>query len=89
MKVRIVTVFAGLIVALGLTLASGIPAASPSSAVPARCPNIHHAVEALQSAKGDLERAGHDFCGHKVEAIEATNHALEQLRKAEECDRCR
>ncbi len=53
-----------------------------------RCPNIHKAVAALEAAKHDLETAQHKFCGHRDEAIEATNRALEQLRKAERCDKC-
>jgi hypothetical protein len=36
-----------------------------------------------------MEHAGHDFCGHKVEAMEATRHAVEQLHRAEACDRCK
>jgi hypothetical protein len=63
-----------------------VPMAVP---VPARCPNIHGAVEALRSAKQELEEARHDFCGHRKEALEAIDHSLHELHEAEECDRCR
>ena len=63
-----------------------IPMAVP---VPARCPRIHDAVGTLQSAESELHDAGHDFCGHKVEAMRAVHQAIEQLRAAEGCDRCR
>jgi len=57
--------------------------------VPAHCPNIHEAVEALQNAEGTLREARHDFCGHKVAAMEAVRNALRQLREAENCAQCR
>jgi len=57
-------------------------AAEASSATAARCPNIHKAVGALETALHDMEIAKNDFCGHKAEAMEATRHALEQLKKA-------
>ena len=57
--------------------------------MPNRCPNIHEAIHALESAERDLREARHDFCGHKHEAMEAVHRAIEQLRQAEGCDRCR
>jgi hypothetical protein len=50
-------------------------------------PKIRQAINALQNAKGDLQNAAHDFCGHRVEALEATNHAINQLEKALASDR--
>jgi hypothetical protein len=63
-----------------------VPMAVP---VPARCPNIHEAIRALESAERDMHEARHNFCGHKREAMEATHSAIEQLRAAEACDSCR
>jgi hypothetical protein len=63
-----------------------VPMAVP---VPARCPNIHEAIRALESAERDMHEARHNFCGHKREAMEATHRAIEQLRAAEACDSCR
>lgn len=54
---------------------------------PERHPLIEKAINALQSAKGDLENAAHDYCGHRVEALEATNNAIRQLHLALESDR--
>jgi hypothetical protein len=63
-----------------------VPMAVP---VPARCPNIHEAIRALESAERDMHEARHNFCGHKREAMEATHRAIEHLRAAEACDSCR
>ncbi len=72
--------------------ASAIAAPAPVAMavpMPARCPRIHASIEALQSTEQELRDAGHDFCGHKVEAMKAVRAAIEQLRMAEGCDRCR
>ena len=63
-----------------------VPMAVP---IPARCPNIHGAIEGLRSAEQELRDAGHDFCGRKAEAMRTIHAAIEQLRAAEGCDRCR
>jgi hypothetical protein len=54
--------------------------ATPATATPAEPhPEIREALQALRRAKGHMEHAAHDFGGHRVEAIEATNKAIEQL----------
>jgi hypothetical protein len=59
--------------------ASALPA-TPATATPAEPhPEIREALQSLRRAKGHLEHAAHDFGGHRVEAIEATNRAIEQL----------
>lgn len=104
MKRTIIT-FAAVLAILGfaiLTMLPKAPAASGAVAmaapVPAalmapmpmnHCPNIQHAIDAIQSAMNSMSKANHDYCGHKEEAIAAANHAVEQLRLAEDCDRCR
>jgi len=66
------------------------PAPAPMAVpMPNRCPHIHDAAGALQSAEEELRTGAHDFCGHKVAAMRAVHEALEQLRAAEGCDRCR
>jgi len=66
------------------------PAPAPLAVpMPNRCPNIHGAQEALRSAEQELRDGAHDFCGHKVEAMRAVHLAMEQLRMAEGCARCR
>ena len=54
---------------------------------PERHPLIRKALIALQAARGELQHAAHDFKGHRVEALEATNNAIEQLQRALACDR--
>lgn len=78
----------GLVLILGLLILAGIVMAKPAPPAMARCPRIHEAIHALDVAMEEMDHAGHDFCGHKDEAMEATRRAHEQLRRAEECDRC-
>ena len=52
-----------------------------------RHPHIRAAVNELQSSREELKTAAHDFCGHRVEAIEKIDQALNQLRAALACDR--
>ena len=75
--------------ALGGAVAASVAAFARAARAEGHCPNIHKAYLALDMAKGELERAAHDFCGHRAEALEAVNHALEQLRRAEACDKCK
>jgi hypothetical protein len=58
--------------------ASAVPA-SPAAVPAEKHPEIREALGALRRAKGHMEHAAHDFGGHRVEAIEATNRAIEQL----------
>ena len=69
------------------TTAVAAPAPAPVP-IPPRCPNIHQAVEGLRSARQELDQAGHDFCGHKSNAIDAIDHAIKQLQQAEKCAKC-
>jgi hypothetical protein len=48
------------------------PAAEPH-------PEIREAIAALRRAKGHMEHAAHDFGGHRVEALRATDEAIHQL----------
>ena len=52
-----------------------------------RHPKIRQAIRALERAKDDLSDAAHDFNGHRVEALEATNTAVSRLKMALACDR--
>jgi hypothetical protein len=47
-----------------------------------RHPNIRRAINALRTARNDLEHAGHDFGGHRVEAMQSIDRAIEQLEVA-------
>ncbi|HEY6270513.1 MAG TPA: hypothetical protein VIX19_00795 [Terriglobales bacterium] len=80
------------IIRVALTLCLLVPTAflgaKPAPPVEARCPRVHEAAHALEVALQEMDHASWDYCGHKAEAMEATRHALEQLRRAEQCKDC-
>ena len=47
-----------------------------------RHPEIHKAIRKLKAAKEDLEKAAHDYSGHRVKAIQAIDQALAELEQA-------
>lgn len=65
------------------------PAPTPmAEPMPNRCPSIHEAIGALESAERDLREANHDFCGNKQEAMRSVHASIEHLRGAEACAKC-
>ena len=68
-------------IVLGILLTAGI---ATVSAQPERLrhPRIAKAIEALEDARAYMREAPHDFGGHRVEAMRATDEALKQLRLA-------
>src|SRR5260370_40525830 len=59
--------------------ANALPA-TPANATPAEPhPQIRAAIGALRRAKEHMEHAAHDFGGHRVEALKATDEAVRQL----------
>jgi hypothetical protein len=88
-------VLAGALVA-GMTLAhaqSAGPGAPPAGEEGPhhrgneRHPAIHRAIMSLEEAKRDLQRADHDFGGHRKEALEECEKAIAQLRLALQYDK--
>lgn len=74
------------------TGATAVPSASPNpgatTATPAeRHPEIREAIASLRRAKQHLEHAAHDFGGHRVEAVRATDEAIHQLEDCLKYDR--
>ena len=66
--------------------------AAPETAVKPHHEHEHHpelrkAMRRLRDAKRDLEKATHDYDGHKAKAIEAINSALEELKAAVDSDK--
>jgi hypothetical protein len=64
--------------------AAAVPAATPQpNAAPATPPEPHpeirEALGSMRRAKDHMEHAAHDFGGHRVEAIRATDAAIRQL----------
>ena len=92
MVYRILTLFALVAVICALTFVVSAPAAPPAhngqptataaASAPEAHPEIREAIGALRRAKEHMEHAAHDFGGHRVEAIRATDEAIHQL---EEC----
>ena len=97
MRVRIVGILAVVSLVLAFVFLSSTPAAphkattpaanalpaTPAAATPAEPhPQIREALAALRRAKEHMEHAAHDFGGHRVEALKATDEAIRQL---EEC----
>lgn len=58
---------------------AGTPHPANAAATPEPHPQIHEALASLRRAKEHLEHAAHDFGGHRVEAIRATDEAIRQL----------
>ena len=70
-----------------------VPAAAPAAAEhkehkehKEHHPELHKAMHKLRGAKADLEKAAHDYNGHKAKAIEAIDQALLELKAALESD---
>jgi len=78
---RLVLSTFGLMVLVGSMM---VPTSSKAGGEPH--PLIRRAVVALQAARTDLQNAAHDYCGHRVQALESTNTALSQLQQALQCD---
>ena len=57
------------------------PPAHPAAAAAAEPhPEIRDAIASLRRAKDHMEHAAHDFGGHRVDAIHATDEAIRQLQ---------
>jgi hypothetical protein len=71
---------------------AAIPAATPQpaaapAALPEPHPEIREAIGSLRRAKEHLEHAAHDFGGHRVEALKATDEAIHQLQECLKFDK--
>ena len=59
--------------------ANELPATAAAATPAEPHPQIREALGALRRAKEHMERAAHDFGGHRVEALRATEEAIRQL----------
>lgn len=59
--------------------AAPAPKATPAAAVPEPHPEIREALASLRHARMHLQDAAHDFGGHRVDALKATDEAIRQL----------
>ncbi len=79
--------------ALPLALVAATPSGPARPAAPGAMsyaephPEINAAIRSLERAKLHLQKAAHDFGGHRVEAIRAIDGALEQLKLALQYDK--
>lgn len=64
--------------AVMLALLLALSPASPAQGE--RHPQIRSAIRALENAKRHLQEAAHDFGGHRVDALKATDEAIHQLQ---------
>jgi hypothetical protein len=81
---------AGLTMAVAQTATPGTPSAGsaePQGKGKERHPAIHHAIHALEEAKHDMQRADHDFGGHRKEALDECDKAIGQLKLALQYDK--
>jgi hypothetical protein len=81
---RILSLFAVGAVICALTLVASAPAHTGQSTIATTAPapephrQIREVIAALRRAKEHLEHAAHDFGGHRVEALKATDEAIHQ-----------
>lgn len=59
--------------------ANALPAPPAAATAAEPHPQIREALGALRRAKEHMEHAAHDFGGHRVEALKATDEAIQQL----------
>ena len=52
-----------------------------------RHPEIRRALRNLQQAKGNLQRAAHDLGGHREQALDLVQRAIDQCQQALQGDR--
>jgi hypothetical protein len=93
MKTRIISLLVLATLVLAFTFIAAAPAPNHANSLSAVAPQpaattatptephpeIREALESLRRAKVHMEHAAHDFGGHRVEAIEATDRAIKQL----------
>ena len=72
-------------VGASLIISAALFAPTSSMATGEAHPLIKRALNALQAARTDLQNAAHDYCGHRVAALEATNAAIGELQQALDC----
>lgn len=93
MRTFLVTAVAALLIAVAPTHGLRAQGASPA---PHRSgarekneahPRIRAAIRQLEAAKKELQEAPHDFGGHRADAVQAVDKAIEQLRLALQYDK--
>ncbi len=98
MKTRTLTL-GGLVALLGAATTLGVLAQNPpvvtNPVAPRQArarhtekhPELVKALRALQRAKADLQNAAHDFDGHREQALDLTQKAIDQVNMAIQSDK--
>ncbi|HKS80357.1 MAG TPA: hypothetical protein VJR23_02525 [Candidatus Acidoferrales bacterium] len=68
-------------------MAPSAPATATATPAPEPHPEIREAIASLKRARAHLEHGAHDFGGHRVDAIKATDEAIHQLQLCLEFDK--
>ena len=76
-----------LLLALGTIAVPRTANTAPAPVPPPEYPHMRAAVGALRDARAELQHAAHDFCGHRADALRATDDALRQMNAALACRR--
>ena len=63
----------------GAAAQPAVPAPAAAAAPVPPHPEIREALEALRRARRHMAEAAHDFGGHRVDALKATDEAIRQL----------
>lgn len=83
--VRIITILVASLAVAGL--AYEWSAGTALAAAHEAHPHIRSAIHELREARRELKEADHDFGGHRVAALAATDEAIKQLQMALKFDR--
>lgn len=76
-----------LLLALGTIAVPRAANTAPAPVPPPEYPHMRAAANELRAARNEMEHAAHDFCGHRVDALHATDAALQQINAAIACRR--
>jgi hypothetical protein len=89
-SIAIVTLMAALVLPVAAPAAPAPKNPQPNAAAapaPEPHPEIREAIAALRRAREHMDHAAHDFGGHRVDAIRATDEAIRQLQDCLKFDR--
>jgi hypothetical protein len=76
-----------LLLAVGTIAVPRTANTAPAPVPPEEFPHMRSAVNELREAKAELQHAAHDFCGHRADAVRATDAALRDINAAIACRR--
>jgi hypothetical protein len=76
-----------LLLAVGTIAVPRAANTAPAPAPQGEYPHLRSAEGELREAKSELEHAAHDFCGHRADAVRATDAAIKEIHAAIACRR--